>query len=57
LHTVILEPDYPRVSLVWQSALPCHFKVHQLESTIVTLKTLLGGGTPMDDLDDRESDV
>ena len=24
LHTVILEPDFPRVSLVWHTALPCH---------------------------------
>ena len=39
LHTVILEPDFPRVSLVWHSALPCHFKVQKLERTIVTLKT------------------
>ena len=44
LHTVILEPDYPRVSLVWHSALPCHFKVQKLERTIVTLKTELGDG-------------
>jgi hypothetical protein len=45
LHTVIVEPDFPRVSLVWHSALPCHFKVQKLERTIVTLKTLmrLGG--------------
>jgi hypothetical protein len=43
LHTVILEPDYPRVSLVWHSALPCHFKVQKLDRTIVTLKTELGG--------------
>jgi len=41
LHTVILEPDFPRVSLVWHSALPCHFKVQKLERTIVTLKTAL----------------
>lgn len=38
LHTVILEPDFPRVSLVWHSALPCHFKVQQLERTIVSRK-------------------
>ena len=44
LHTVILEPDYPRVSLVWHSALPCHFKVHKLERTVVKLKAGLGGG-------------
>jgi hypothetical protein len=38
LHSVILEPDYPRVSLVWHSLLPCHFKPYKLERTIVTLK-------------------
>ncbi len=41
LHTVILEPDFPRVSLVWHTALPCHFKVQKLERTTVTLKTAL----------------
>ena len=49
LHTVILEPDFPRVSLVWHSALPCHFKVQKLERTIVTLKTDISTG-------ERESD-
>ena len=44
LHSVILEPDFPRVSLVWHSALPCHFKVQKLERTMVTLKTPLHGG-------------
>jgi hypothetical protein len=38
LHGVILEPDFPRVSLVWLSALPCHHLVHKLQRTIVTLK-------------------
>jgi hypothetical protein len=42
LHSVILEPDYPRVSLVWHSALPCHFKVQKLDRTIVTLKEDVG---------------
>ncbi|MFT7774178.1 DUF2169 family type VI secretion system accessory protein [Roseateles sp.] len=46
LHTVILEPDFPRVSLVWHSALPCHFKVQKLERTVVTLKTDLSTGAP-----------
>ena len=41
LHTVLIEPDFPRVSLVWHSALPCHFKVQKLERTIVTLKSLV----------------
>ena len=43
LHTVIIEGDVPRVSLVWHTALPCHFKVQKLERTIVTLKTELRG--------------
>lgn len=38
LHTVIFEPDFPRVSLVWHSALPCHSRVQKLERTEVTLK-------------------
>lgn len=47
LHTVIVEPDFPRVSLVWHSALPCHWKVHKLDRTVVTLKTRLSGDRPM----------
>ena len=52
LHTVILEPDQeegPRVSLVWHSALPCHFKVQKLERTVITLKTDLSTGEPLTD--------
>jgi hypothetical protein len=45
LHTVILEPDHPRVSLVWHSALPCHFKVQKLDRTIVTLKAQISPAT------------
>lgn len=47
LHTVILEPDHvrgPRLSLVWHSALPCHFKVQKLERTVVTLEADVGSG-------------
>ncbi|MCY7300614.1 MAG: DUF2169 domain-containing protein [Ilumatobacteraceae bacterium] len=54
LHTVILEPDYPRVSLVWHTALPCHFKVQKLERTIVTLKSDLSTGEPLADENDLE---
>jgi hypothetical protein len=43
LHSVILEPDHPRVSLVWHTALPCHFKVRKLLRTVVRLKTRLDG--------------
>lgn len=46
LHAVILEPDFPRVSLVWHSALPCHFKVQKLERTVVTLKSDLSARAP-----------
>jgi len=49
LHTVILEPDLPRASIVWHSALRCHFKVQKLERTIVTLKTNLGISAPLTD--------
>lgn len=52
LHTVILEPDFPRVSLVWHTALPCHFKVHKLERTVVTLKTDLSARQPRVDDDE-----
>jgi hypothetical protein len=49
LHTVILEPDVPRVSLVWHSALPCHPKVYKLDRTRIVEKLLLsrptGAGT------------
>jgi hypothetical protein len=44
LHSVIFEPEFPRVSLVWHSALPCHFKVHKLDCTIITQKTDLRAG-------------
>lgn len=54
LHTVILEPDFPRVSLVWHSALPCHFKVQKLERTVITLKTDLSTGQPLVDDDELE---
>jgi len=40
LHTVIVEPDFPRISLVWHSAIECHSKVYKLEQTRVTLERL-----------------
>ncbi|MEA3546613.1 MAG: DUF2169 domain-containing protein [Thermodesulfobacteriota bacterium] len=36
LHTVIIEPDHPRLIMVWHTMLPCHFKVLKLETTTVT---------------------
>lgn len=44
LHTVIVEPDLPRVSLVWHSALPCHPKVYKLEKTRITQKQVIRPG-------------
>ncbi len=38
LHTVILEPDVPRVLMVWHTNLPCHNKGLKLLSTTVRLK-------------------
>lgn len=31
LHTLIFEPDHPRVQMVWHTALPCHGREHLLE--------------------------
>src|SRR5207248_6953568 len=41
LHTVVLEPDVPRVVLVWRTELPCHAKVLKLERTVVRQKAVL----------------
>jgi hypothetical protein len=38
LHTVAIEADVPRVSLVWHTALPCHPKVHKLDRTRIIEK-------------------
>lgn len=38
LHTVIIEPDMPRVMLVWHSQLPCHHKVLKLKTTHLSVK-------------------
>jgi hypothetical protein len=42
LHTVILQPDLPRVSLVWHSAMECHAKAYKLQRTRVRLRSLQG---------------
>src|SRR5262249_6220502 len=38
LHTVILEPDFPRLSLVYHTRLPCHHEVDKLDATVVEQK-------------------
>jgi hypothetical protein len=53
LHTVIIEPDFPRVSLVWHSALPCHPKVLKLKETRIFQKQLLSRRGPEDDSEEE----
>jgi hypothetical protein len=38
LCSVILEPDIPRVILLWSTSLPCHGKKYSLERTTIMLK-------------------
>lgn len=45
LHTVVLEPDVPRVLMVWHTAVPCHHRVSLLRETVVRRKQVLGRGT------------
>jgi hypothetical protein len=56
LHSVILEPDLERISLVWHSALPCHNKVQKLERTILTMKPVVPLGQSSPDVDDEQDD-
>lgn len=46
LHTVILEPDVPRVILVWRTELRCHAKALKLERTVVRQKEVLNAPGP-----------
>lgn len=50
IHTLILEPDFPRFSVVHHIALPCHPKVNLLDRTIIREKQ-----RPLDRPDQRES--
>ena len=57
LYTVILEPDVPRVIMVWHTMLYCHAKGLKLESTTITQKRYLKpcGGEPVGmDLEEME---
>jgi len=38
LHSLILEPDYPRVMMTWHTMLPCHHQVYKLQATTVRQK-------------------
>jgi len=58
LHSVILEPDVPRVILVWRTELPCHPRVLKLQETVVRQKRLInlppGQWIATGDLDEEE---
>lgn len=41
LVTVVIEPDVPRVIVVWQSVLPCHELVDRLDRTVLREKPYL----------------
>ncbi|MBV1860449.1 MAG: DUF2169 domain-containing protein [Nannocystaceae bacterium] len=41
LNTVIVEPDFPRVSMVWHTSLSCHHEADYLESTHIWEKPYL----------------
>jgi hypothetical protein len=41
LHTVILEPNVPRVIMVWHTFLPCHSKALKLQKSTIRQKRLL----------------
>jgi hypothetical protein len=41
LSTVIIEPDFPRVIMTWQTSLICNHRVDELDSTVVTEKRII----------------
>ncbi len=48
LHTVILEPDVPRLIMVWHTALPCHSRVNALIKTLIREKKIIAGFSEQD---------
>lgn len=38
INTVIIEPEHPRVMVVWQSTLECHHDIDDIDFTLVTEK-------------------
>lgn len=54
LHTVLLEPDFPRLSLIFHSAVECHAKVYQLSKTRIEMR--MPGSADNED-EDSEGEV
>lgn len=46
LGTVILEPDVPRVLMVWQTAIPCHRQRFEIAATVISEKPRYMKGNP-----------
>ena len=42
LHTVILEPDIPRLQMVWHTGLKCHHRSLELRRTIIREEDVAG---------------
>ncbi len=38
LHTIIIEPDFPRLQLVWHTAIDCHNQEQDVEHTFIECK-------------------
>lgn len=53
LHTVILEPDVPRVIIVWRTELPCHARALKLQRTTVRQMEVLNARTAARPRDSR----
>lgn len=43
VHTLVLEPDYPRISVVHHMMLPCHPKVNLLSHTVISERVGIKG--------------
>src|ERR1051326_4099932 len=54
LHTVIFEPDVPRVLIVWHTAFPCHEKKLKVVGTAVSEKTYLHRSEAVDEEDNPQ---
>ncbi len=57
LHTVILEPDFPRFSLIWHSAVECHSKVYQLDKTRIEVSMSGSGDSEEEDSEGQVHDL
>jgi hypothetical protein len=57
LHTVILEPDFPRLSLVWHSAVECHAKAYRLCRTRIEVVDQVSGTEEEEEFEGEVDDL